>query len=312
MKYALALIAILFAAPLQAQDKAGAAGAQVLQFLPGSRAAALSGAYTAISGDADALFYNPAGIGSLRRAGTLSYEAYVSDVAYGSLGVATRIAALTVGASVAFLNAGDIREVIPDPNYGGNTGIETGETVSASESALRLVAGLPLLDGRLRAGAALGFVATALAEQRQQAPIADLGAQYDLGAVTLGMMLRNLGTGLSGDAEDELPTELRIGAATQLIGGRSGVANISAELVHRASEGSTTFAAGFEAGLRPTDARPFALLARVGIDAEAEQLSNLRAGASIGFREFAFDYTYQQLDFFGAVHRFGLRVNRLR
>lgn len=312
MKYALAFLALLFAAPLHAQDQAGSAGAQVLQFLPGSRAAAFSGAYTAIAGDADALFYNPAGIGSLRGAGTLSYEAYVSDVAYGSLGVATRVAAITLGASVAFLNAGDIREVIPDPEFGGNTGIETGETVSASESALRLVAGLPLLDGRLRAGAALGFVATALAEQRQHAPIADVGVQYDIGRVTVGMMMRNLGTGLSGDAEDELPSEFRVGAYTQLTSARSGIASVSAELIHRASEGSTTFAAGLEAGLRPTDARPVALLARIGMDAEAEQLSNLRAGATIGFREFAFDYTYQQLEFFGAVHRFGFRVNRLR
>ena len=311
MKPGIALMILLFAGPLQAQN-AGSAGAQVLQFLPGSRAAALSGAYTAISGDADALFYNPAGVGNLSRAATLSYERYVSDVAFGSLGVAARIAAFTLGASVAFLDGGDIREVVPDPDFGGNTGIETGEVVSASESALRLVAGLPLLDGKLRAGAALGFVATALAEQRQHAPIADLGAQYDVGRFTLGLLLRNIGTGLSGDAEDDLPTEARLGASTQLYGWRNGIANISAELIHHTTEGFTTFAGGVEAGLLATDARPFTLLARLGLDSETSRLSNLRAGASLGYREVAFDYTYQQLEFFGAVHRFGVRINRLR
>ncbi len=311
MKRLLLLFALLVAVPLHAQD-AGSTGAQVLQFLPGSRAVALSGAYVAVSGDADALFYNPAGIANLRRAATLSYESYVGDVAFGSLGVATRVAAFTIGASVAFLNAGDIREVIADPEFGGNTGVESGQVVSASESALRVVAALPLMDGRLRAGAALGFVATALAEQRQSAPIADVGAQYDFGPASIGVSLRNIGTDLSADADDRLPTEARLGASTQLLRAGVGVVNASAELVSRLAEGSFTIAAGIEAGLPHTDARPFALLARVGFDGESNHLGALRAGASIGFREVAFDYTFQQLDFLGSVHRFGLRINRPR
>ncbi len=306
------VLALLFAAPLHAQDNAGTTGAQVLQFLPGSRAASMSGAYTAVAGDADALFYNPAGIASLRRAATLSYESYVADVAFGSLGVATRLSRFTIGASVAFLNAGDIRVVAPDPEFGGNTGVETGETASASESALRLVGALPLLDGRLRAGVALGFVATALAEQHQTAPIADLGAQYDIGPATLGVSLRNMGADLSGDAEDKLPTEARIGASINAIRAGAGVVSASAELISRLGEGSLTFAGGVEAGLPGTDARPFALLARVGFDAESNQLGALRAGASLGFRDVTFDYTIQQLEFFGTVHRFGLRINRHR
>jgi hypothetical protein len=306
------MLCLLLAAPLHAQDNAGVTGAQVLQFLPGSRAASMSGAYTAVAGDADALFYNPAGIASLRRAATLSYESYVADVAFGSLGVATRLSSFTIGASVAFLNAGDIRVVTPDPEFGGNTGVETGETVSASESALRLVGALPLLDGRLRAGLALGFVATALAEQHQTAPIADIGAQYDIGPATIGVSLRNLGTDLSGDAEDKLPTEARIGAATNAIRAGAGVVSASAELISRLGEASLTFAGGVEAGLPGTDARPFALLARVGFDAESNQLGALRAGASLGFKDVTFDYTIQQLEFFGTVHRFGLRINRHR
>ena len=312
MKRLLLFAALLAAAPLHAQETAGSTGAQVLQFLPGSRAASLSGAYTAVAGDADALFYNPAGIASLRRAATLSYESYVADVAFGSLGVATRLSSFTIGASVAFLNAGDINVVVPDPEFGGNTGSETGETASASESALRVVAALPLLDGRLRAGAALGFVATALAEQHQTAPIADFGAQYDIGFATIGVALRNIGTDLSGDAEDKLPTEARVGASAQLLRAGSGSISASAELISRLGEGSMTFAGGVEAGLPGTDARPFALLARLGFDAESNQLGALRAGASLGFKEVTFDYTFQQLDFFGTVHRFGVRINRHR
>jgi hypothetical protein len=312
MKRFALLLLCACAAPLQAQDKAGTTGAQVLQFLPGSRAAALSGAYTAISADADAIFYNPAGIANLRRAGTISFESYVSDVAYGSLGAASRLGSITLGASIAFLNAGEIREVIPDPVFGGNSGEETGNTLSASESALRLVAGVPLMDGRLRAGAAIGFVATALAEQRQHAPMADIGAQYDIGSATIGVSFRNLGTDLSGDASDKLPTEARVGASAHLLREGTGVLTGTGEMIARLGEGSVTFAAGIEGGLPATAARPYTILARAGFDAESNQLGALRAGASLGFRDITFDYTFQQLEFFGAVHRFGLRLNRAR
>jgi hypothetical protein len=307
-----ALLALgLFAAPLHAQDNAGTTGAQVLQFLPGSRAAAMSGAYTAVSADADAVFYNPAGIADLRRAGTLSFESYVADVAFGSLGVASRVGVFTVGASLAFLNAGNIREVIPDPEFGGSSGQETGATLGASESALRVVAALPLLDGRLRAGAAIGFVSTSVAEQSQHAPLADLGAQYDVGAATIGVSLRNIGTNLSGDAMDKLPGEARIGASLQLM--RNGaLLTASGDLIARLGEGSMTFAAGIEGGFPATASRPFTILARAGVDAESNQLGALRAGASLGYQDIAFDYAFQHLDYFGAVHRFGLRLNRLR
>ena len=302
---------LLCAAPLHAQDRAGATGAQVLQFLPGSRAAAFSGAYTAFAGDADALFYNPAGIANVRRAGTLAYEKYVSEIAYGSIGVAARVSSFTIGASVAFLDAGDVNEVIPDEEFGGNTGTETGNVVSASESAVRIVAAMPMRDGGLRAGAAIGFVSSSIADQRQSAPLADLGVQYDIGSFTIGTALKNIGANLSGDASEKLPSELRVGASTQLMRG-AGVITGAIEVVSRFGEGSLVFVGGLEAGLPATDARPFTLLGRIGMDSERAQLGALRAGASVGFREISFDYTYQNLDYFGAVHRFGIRATHLR
>ena len=302
---------LLFAAPLHAQEHAGATGAQVLQFLPGSRAAALSGAYTAVAGDADALFYNPAGIATLHRAGSIAYERYVSEVEYGSFGAGARFSAFTLGASVVFLDAGDIREVIPDEEFGGNTGVETGATLGASETAVRLMAALPLRDGRLRAGAAIGFVSSAIADQNQSAPFFDVGAQYDIGMVTLGAALKNLGTDLSGDATDKLPSELRIGIASHA---RIGIATVGGvgEVVARLGEGSLTYVTGIEAGLPATNTRPFTLLGRFGIDYESAQLGEMRWGASIGIREINFDYTYQNVEFFGAVHRFGVRFARSR
>ncbi len=61
-----ALAALAAGAPVRAQQGAGVAGASVLQLPAGSRAPSFSGAYSAVTGDADVLFYNPAGLSTLR------------------------------------------------------------------------------------------------------------------------------------------------------------------------------------------------------------------------------------------------------
>ena len=139
------LAALLALVPAQqsAAQGAGSTGAQVLQFVAGSRAAALSGAYTAASSDADALFYNPAGVAALQRAAAISYEAYVEGVALASFGGVLNLGRFTIGLSELLLDAGDINERVPDPEFGGNRGISTGRVLSASESVTRITAATP-------------------------------------------------------------------------------------------------------------------------------------------------------------------------
>src|SRR5688572_23966022 len=123
----IACIAVFLAiipSPVRAQG-VGTTGAQVLQFVAGSRASAMAGAYTAADGDADALFYNPAGIVTMRMGGALSYETYVEQIALGSFGGVVRVGRFSVGLGGVYLNGGDVIEVVPDPAFGGNRGIPT-------------------------------------------------------------------------------------------------------------------------------------------------------------------------------------------
>ncbi|NIQ52057.1 MAG: hypothetical protein GWN71_00780, partial [Gammaproteobacteria bacterium] len=76
--------ALCLAGPVAAQSGVGTAGAQVLQLPTGSRAPALAGAYVAGSGDADLLFYNPAGTAALNGAVSLAYQSYFEDIIAGS------------------------------------------------------------------------------------------------------------------------------------------------------------------------------------------------------------------------------------
>lgn len=314
---ALLLVSPLLPSPLQAQDGAGSTGAVVLQMLAGSRAAALSGAYTAATGDSDVLFYNPAGIGGLPfAAAAASYQRHVEDMGVASGSGAVRLGRIVLGAGINFMTSGDIDEIVPDPDFGGQTGMPTGNTVSASELVGRLAAALPLMDGRLRLGAAAGLVSVDLAGTSRSTPLFDAGVQYSAQLVTLGASIRSVGGALSGEglADADLPTEARVGAALNLSGSTGYGATIAADFVSELNEGGSGLVAGVEAGLLPSGARRIGAVGRFGYNATTGEdgLGALQVGAGVSIGDFAFDYAYQNYDFFGSLHRFGVRWLRSR
>lgn len=291
---------------------AGRTGAAVLQLPAGARAAALSGAYSAAASDADVLFYNPAGAAALGAAATASYVRHVLDISAVTAAGVLRLGPLTVGAATALLDAGDVRVVEPDPQYGGERGRETGERASASESATRLAVALPLYGGRIRLGAAAGYVSSDIAGASRATAIFDVGAQLALERVTLGAALRNLGGPLAGDGLEhaDLPTEARAGVRLEASNAANLGATLSADVVSRAG-GGTWLAAGLEAGLMPAAGRVGAV-GRIGWDGGTGPggLGGLRLGAGLSHGEIAVDYAYQDLDLFGPVHRIGIRWRR--
>ncbi|MGH7502399.1 MAG: hypothetical protein ACREL7_11640 [Longimicrobiales bacterium] len=298
---------------LQAQG-AGSTGATVLQLLAGGRAAALSGAYAAAQGDSDVLFYNPAGIAALDAAAGLSYQRHVEEIGVATGSAAFRVGRIVLGASAIFLDYGDIDELVPDPDFGGQTGMPTGNTVSATETAARVAAGLPLLDGRLNVGGAAGFVSNSFAGATRGTVLFDVGAQYVLSRITFGAALRNIGGSLSGGglADAALPTEARAGAMLEMTQ-TSGLGFIaSADLVHELNAGLTGVVAGVEAGLFPNAASQIGAVARAGYDAGTGEDGQgaLRLGGGLSVGRFAFDYAYQNYELFGSLHRFGVRWMR--
>jgi hypothetical protein len=310
-----AALTILCAAAANAVGQgAGTTGATVLQVLAGSRAAALSGAYTAARGDADALFYNPAGVAGLGAAASVSYQRYVQDIGLATGAGVVRLGRVSLGASLAWLDYGEIRELVPDPDFGGQTGMPTGRTVGASEVASRVSGALELAEGRFAVGAGVGFVSTDLAGSSRGTPFVDAGAQYRMDAITLGASLRNLGAALSGAdlADAELPTEARLGAMARLTRPDGLGAVFSADLVSDLNAGMTGLVAGIEAGLMPTGPGRVGAVGRIGYDAGtgADGQGAFRFGGGLSLGNLSVDYAYQQYELFGSLHRFGVRWAR--
>lgn len=306
-----ALVALAAAAPARAQQGAGVAGGTVLQMPAGSRAATFSGAYTGMTGDADVLFYNPAGLASLNAGAGAAFEPLVEGISFGSAAGSFHVGRLALGAGVAYLNGGSVDVITPDPLFGGQRGATTGQTASATESAVRVAASYPFAAGRVRLGAAAGFVSTAVAGLSSGAPLFDAGAQVGLmPSLTLGVSLRNFGGSLSGDSTSApLPAEGRVGLSFVRTA-RSGVGMaVSADFVAGLKEHTSGFVAGAEAGLIPGGAHRLGAVARVGFsgDQGSNALAPLQVGGGLSLGSIALDYTFQNLNYFGAVHRIGLR-----
>ena len=301
------LSALVFAAPASGQGPGSATGT-VLRLDAGTRAAALGGAYAAIGGDPDALFYNPASVGRGGGGVALGYQAYVEDVSIGSIAAGWSIGPVVVGLGVAYLDAGDIAEVVPDPRYDGERGSTTGETFGATEAVGRL-AGAPLLDGRLSLGAALGLLTTDLAGAGRTGVFADAGAQLHAGPLSLGLALRNLGGSLShreyGDAP--IPGEARLGLSYRRPIVEGVDARVAADAIVGLEEETLGMALGAEVGLLPGDRAVSAVVRAGALLGDGEHLGRVRVGGGVGVAPVSLDYAYQSFRFFGGIHRFGIR-----
>jgi hypothetical protein len=294
---------------------AGSTGATVLQLLAGGRATAFSGAYSGSTDDADVLFYNPAGIAGLIGAAGFSYQQHVEDIGVATGAGAFRVGRFVLGASAIFLDYGDFQELVPDPDFGGQTGIPTGQTVSASEVAARLSGAMAFADNRVNIGASLGWVSADFAGTGRGSPFVDVGAQYRLASVTFGAALRNVGGALSGEdiADADLPTEARVGAMLQFVRPTGIGAVISADLVSEFRASQTGIVAGVEAGLIPGNAAGrIGAVGRVGFNGGAGEAGQgaLLLGGGISLGPVAVDYAWQNYDLFGSLHRVGVRWTR--
>lgn len=307
------LLAALSVSTAAAQG-AGSTGAQVLQFSAGSRAGALSGAYAGAA-DIDALFYNPAGAAAVKYGAALAYETFVEEITLGSFAGAVSLGRFTFGLSGLYLDAGSIDEIVPAPEFGGQTGTATGKSISAAEGIARLSLAMPVGE-RLRLGLSAGMLSNTIADQSTTTPAFDAGAQMDLSFGTIGLALRNVGGSIKGDtwADADLPTEARLGAAVGLERGDGLGATFNGDLVMRLREGAAGVVFGAEAGYLASAERTLGAVARVGFSAADGDgsIGALKFGAGISMGSLAVDYAFQNVDFFGAVHRLGVRWARSR
>lgn len=305
------------AVPAAAQSSDGSTGAAVLALPAGSRAAGFGGAYSAGSG-ADALFYNPAGGAWLNGAASLAVQRHIEGMAFMTAAAGLRTSGLGVGVTVSWFDFGAIRELVPDPAFGGQRGLETGETVDAGEGVAKVVVSLPVLGGRGAIGGSFGALYATLAESARTTAVFDAGAQFRVRPDLLaGLALRNAGGDLAGSrlAAAPLPTELRLGAAWSIPRDRlpSRVAlDAHLDLIAGLGDDRKTAAAGLELSRDVSGNAAAALRAGYTGAGGRDGVGRLHVGAGVAIDRISIDYTFQHMDVLGVVHRIGLRWSGAR
>jgi hypothetical protein len=190
----------------RASAAGGVSGAQFLTIEQGARGLGMGGAYTSVTDDASALWWNPAGLARAEYSElTLSHTAYLENVATEYVGFARPVAQLhgTVGASFTYLS-------IPGIDGFDAAGNPTGKLTAGGYSG-GLSYGTLLMPG-LTLGATAKFLTQKLGTTSGNGVAADVGAQYRTGSYGVGLVVQNLGPSFKiGSASDPLPREIRGG-----------------------------------------------------------------------------------------------------
>lgn len=285
----------------------GTGAADFLKIPVGARETSLGGAFTAVADNADAVFYNPAGLGRLELAEvSYAYNDYLPGVSQQWLAAAFPSAHGALGLGVNYLN---IKEFASYDSADNRTG-----SVSAYDLAVYLGYGGRFetasdLVPNVRYGAALKYISEKLDTSKASGYGLDAGllllpAVKDL---EFGLVLENLsGSRLDFISEGARPPlNVKTGVSYRL-GKRGGAAGALFSMdINFPQDGPRYLSAGLESTLYG------ALALRAGYSTFGEISNGVSFGLGFGLparggREMRLDYSYGATYDLGNVHKFGL------
>jgi len=265
----------------------GTAGAVILSQNPGARASGMGGAYAAAQNDVSCIYYNPAGLATLRGGqSTFAYQTGIADDSFGVVNFGFPNAKGAFAGSFIYYNAGNIELI----DISGNS-----KTVKAQQDYLASLSYGRKLFGDFSVGLSGKVLQSTLVEDfSATAFCADFGGLYSRNNFSLGAAAQNIGSGLKYDGEtDPLPQNIRAGVsyrANNLIMGLDIV---------KPNDGDMKKNLGMEFLL----GKSFALRAgyKSGYD-----LSSLTFGFGIKLKKINIDYAMAPMDEMDTVQRVSL------
>ena len=195
----------------------GIASFAFLKVTQSARAAGMGDAYAAVTGDIDAMFYNPAGLASVEKFGYgFSYTKWIGDMAFYSGAVAYKTHFGTLGVSIMNYDVGDM-EVRTIYNPQG-----TGEKIKGGASVVGVAYAWKATD-KLGVGVRASYVQETLHQDNVSSMVFDVGTSFYTGfrSARLALSMRNFGPDTEVLSESQkflMPMYFNIGSAMEVYG----------------------------------------------------------------------------------------------
>lgn len=198
-------------------EKVGTFDGQFLKIAVGARAAAMGGAFVAVSDDATALFWNAAGIARIdadRSELSLNHANWPAEMSFDQVGYVFHMKKIpgAFGVSARALTMQPMDETTAYQPYG------TGNTFDAGMMAFGLTYARSFTD-KFSAGVTGSLIHEGLADVSQQSVTFDIGTLYDVGVggMRIGMAISNMGSEITFiDRSARVPAIFRVGTSANL------------------------------------------------------------------------------------------------
>jgi long-subunit fatty acid transport protein len=299
--------------PVLGGQRAGISTAQFLKIGVGGRAAALGESFVAISDDATALYWNPAGLAQFTKNQVIfSHNIWLVDINHDFLGAVYHLDLdNTFGISLTSLSMDKMPVTTEFAPFGN------GEYFGFSDIALSVSYARKMTE-QFSFGGTVKYVEETLDKLKMRGVMIDLGTYYKtgLGSTRFAVTVSNFGAELAPDGQVVLvgnreksewqsfapPTIFRIGFAFEPYQTEEHILTTSIQLNHP-NDNSENVSVGAEYSWRKI------LFLRGGYKINVdEQNYSFGAGVNvpISIAEFTFDYAFANFERLGSAHRFSI------
>lgn len=280
----------------------GSTGAAFLKLGVGARPIGMGSAFVAVADDANAIYWNPAGLAGLeKREISAMHTEWITDIRYDFLGYVHPTSKLgTFAGSFSYLSMGEMerRGENREKLSGGFTAYDLAVALSYSRE----------LSQSMNLGVNIRFIQQKIEDEDAYGIAFDLGGIYKMPVkgLSVGFTLQNLGPKMKFiDESYSLPLTLTMGVGYRFVPGLI----LALDVKHQLIEKRTTLSLG-------TEYWPFSLLAlRAGyvgrllsavVNRGDEKIGDfLGLGAGLGMRLFGYqmDYSFVPFGDLGETHR---------
>jgi long-subunit fatty acid transport protein len=299
--------------PVLGGQRAGISTAQFLKIGVGGRAAAMGESFVAISDDASALYWNPAGLAQFKTNQVIfSHNVWLVDINHDFLGAVYHLDSdNTFGISLTSLSMEKMPVTTEFSPFGN------GEYFGFSDIALSVSYARKMTE-QFSFGGTVKYIEETLDKLKMRGVMIDIGTFYrtGLGSTRFAVTVSNFGAELAPDGEVVLigkrtksewqsfapPTMFRIGFAFEPYQDEQHSVTTSIQLNHP-NDNSENVSLGVEYSW----SRMLFLRGGYKINVE-EQNYSFGAGVKvpISIAEFTFDYAFANFELLGSAHRFSI------